>query len=146
MFSKRVLICTIIARRRKVKKRNESNQFPSVGVFGRPTNKKERHATENCCSCRGNIKCNTKVLGLRSFNSLSYQYLRGASTIREIVATTCAQLWSILQPLFMPSKEEQDWIEIADEFYRRTNFPNVIGAVDGKHPNDTTTAFRNFVF
>jgi hypothetical protein len=28
---------------------------------------------------------------------------------------------------------EEDWINIADKFYDRTNFPNVNGAVDGKH-------------
>lgn len=30
-------------------------------------------------------------------------------------------------------RNEEEWINIADTFYERTNFPNVIGALDGKH-------------
>nr|XP_034194211.1 uncharacterized protein LOC117610681 [Osmia lignaria] len=68
-----------------------------------------------------------------SFNTLSFDYLMGASTIRDITKTTCEQIWNILQPLYMATKQEDDWIKIADEFYSRTNFPNIIGAIDGKH-------------
>ncbi|XP_065167386.1 LOW QUALITY PROTEIN: uncharacterized protein [Atheta coriaria] len=69
-----------------------------------------------------------------SFNTLSFDYyLMGASTIRDITKTTCEQIWNILQPLYMPIKQHGDWIKIADEFYSRTNFPNIIGAIDGKH-------------
>lgn len=56
----------------------------------------------------------------------------GASTIRDITKSTCEQIWNMLQPLYMPTKQEDDWIKMADGFYRRTNFPN-IGAIDGKH-------------
>lgn len=49
----------------------------------------------------------------------------------------------------MPEKSEEDWINIAKEFYDRTNFPNCIGAVDGKHirlqkPNNTGSEFYNY--
>jgi len=33
----------------------------------------------------------------------------------------------------MPEKMEDDWVNIATDLYRRTQFPNCIGAVDGKH-------------
>ena len=33
----------------------------------------------------------------------------------------------------MPEKTENDWVNTANDFYRRTQFPNCIGAVDGKH-------------
>jgi len=33
----------------------------------------------------------------------------------------------------MSARDKNDWIRTADEFYERTNFPNSIGAVDGKH-------------
>ncbi|KAJ8720826.1 hypothetical protein PYW08_006291 [Mythimna loreyi] len=49
----------------------------------------------------------------------------------------------------MANKQEEDWIQIADEFYQRTNFPNVIGAIDGKHirmvkPQHSGSSFYNY--
>ena len=52
----------------------------------------------------------------------------------------------------MPQKSEKDWLCSADEFYERTNFPNCLGAVDGKHtrmckPDDSGYLFfyyKNF--
>jgi len=69
-----------------------------------------------------------------SFISLHYEYLRGATTVREIVRDTC---------------DKSDWIRTADEFYERTNFPNCIGAVVGKHirtrkPNKSGSQFFNY--
>lgn len=63
--------------------------------------------------------------------------------------TTCDALWEILHPLYMPKKTQEDWIEIANEFYERTNFPNVIGAIDGKHirikqPDNSGSLYYNY--
>lgn len=49
----------------------------------------------------------------------------------------------------MPQRTEEDWVEIADQFYTRTNFPNVIGALDGKHirliqPDNSGSSFFNY--
>jgi hypothetical protein len=33
----------------------------------------------------------------------------------------------------MAEKTNDDWVNIANDFYRKTQFPNCIGAVDGKH-------------
>jgi len=33
----------------------------------------------------------------------------------------------------MPEKTENDWVNIANDFYRGTQFLNCIVAVDGKH-------------
>jgi len=40
----------------------------------------------------------------------------------------------MLQPVYkrVPSNEEE-WKKIADEFLGRWNYPNCIGALDGKH-------------
>ena len=44
---------------------------------------------------------------------------------------------------------ETEWIKIADDSYRRWNFPNGIAAIDGKHiaitnPNDGASEFYNY--
>ena len=49
----------------------------------------------------------------------------------------------------MPEKTENDWVNIANDFYRRTQFPNCIDAVDGKHvrikmPTDSGSQFYNY--
>jgi len=46
----------------------------------------------------------------------------------------------------MPEKMEDDWVNIANDFYLRTQFVNCIGAVDGKHvrikmPNGSGSLF-----
>lgn len=84
-----------------------------------------------------------------SFNSLHFEFLLGTTTIREIVRDTCDKLWNNLQPLYMAKKSQNDWVKIADEFYLRTQFPNCIGAIDGKHirikqPADTGSLHYNY--
>jgi hypothetical protein len=49
----------------------------------------------------------------------------------------------------MASKTEEEWIEVAHQFLKCTNFPNVIGAIDGKHirikqPCDSGSTFFNY--
>ena len=49
----------------------------------------------------------------------------------------------------MPEKAESDWMNIANDFYRRTQFPNCIGAADGKHvrikiPTGSGSLFCNY--
>jgi hypothetical protein len=66
--------------------------------------------------------------------SLSFEFRVGRSTICSIIRDTCLALWESLQPEFVraPSSEE-DWKGISSEFYKSWNFPNCIGAIDGKH-------------
>lgn len=68
-----------------------------------------------------------------SYRSLAFSFRMGLTTIREIVHTTCEALWRILQPLVMPQPTECMWKEIEKGFSTRWNFPNAVGAVDGKH-------------
>jgi len=49
----------------------------------------------------------------------------------------------------MSARDKNDWIRTADEFCERTNFPNCIGAVDGKHirirkPNESGSQFFSY--
>lgn len=42
-------------------------------------------------------------------------------------------LWSALQPIYLPTMRRNDWQQVAQGFLHRWNFPNCLGAVDGKH-------------
>lgn len=33
----------------------------------------------------------------------------------------------------MPKPNKEKWINIAEKFYKEANFPNCVGAIDGKH-------------
>ncbi|KAM3909895.1 uncharacterized protein RB166_021521 [Leptodactylus fuscus] len=68
-----------------------------------------------------------------SFASLHLQFRVGKSTISGIVRSTCHLIWQHLQPIVMPSPTPEIWLQAAAGFQSVANFPNCIGAVDGKH-------------
>ena len=68
-----------------------------------------------------------------------------------IVSETCDVLWRKLQPLHMTTPTTDQWKRIATDFWNIWNFPNCIGAIDGKHtyitiasPNKSGSLFYNY--
>ena len=73
----------------------------------------------------------------------------GKPTIQEAINITCDALWEVLQPDVMPKPKKEDWQRIELGFRHRWNFPNCLGAVDGKHisvnkPPESGTLFHNY--
>ncbi|KAK9674658.1 DDE superfamily endonuclease [Popillia japonica] len=68
-----------------------------------------------------------------SFTDLHYQFKCGISTISQLVHDTCNILWHKLQSICMPPTSQQEWLDIAEGFKKHANFPNCLGAIDGKH-------------
>lgn len=68
-----------------------------------------------------------------TFAELHYSFRRGESTVREIVRKVCEVIWLNLKDVYLPLPTEEMWLEIAETFKSRANFPNCIGALDGKH-------------
>lgn len=73
----------------------------------------------------------------------------GASTVGNIVTETVLVLYEELQPVYMPVPTEANFNEIANDFYKTWNFPNVVGAIDGKHvrincPKNSGSMFFNY--
>ncbi|XP_050301464.1 uncharacterized protein LOC126739712 [Anthonomus grandis grandis] len=84
-----------------------------------------------------------------SFKQLSFQFMRGDSTIGQLVEEVCDNIWSSLQMECMPFPSELQWIEKAERFDELWNLPNCIGSIDGKHiriycPAKTGSAFHNY--
>ncbi|XP_069616266.1 uncharacterized protein [Ranitomeya imitator] len=68
-----------------------------------------------------------------SLSSFHFQYRLGISTLSGIVADTCLVLWNVLRDEFIPLPTLDMWLEIAEKFWSVCDFPNCLGAVDGKH-------------
>lgn len=82
-------------------------------------------------------------------SSMAMLYRIGRSTATCIIHETCEAIWTVLSPkeLFQPS--EKGWLEIANEFENRWNFPHCIGAIDGKHvviqaPEHSGSTYYNY--
>ncbi|KAM0728892.1 Protein ALP1-like [Formica fusca] len=80
----------------------------------------------------------------------SWYFRIGKSTLYNIIPEVCKAIWEVVQPIYLQCpQQENEWIKIADEFYNIWNFPNCIGAIDGKHcriqaPINSGSAFHNY--
>ena len=70
----------------------------------------------------------------------------GVTKVHEIVHEVCDVLWDVLTPTEMPPPTEDDWRRIEQEFYEYWNFPNCLGALDGKHVVITSPAKSGSLF
>ena len=84
-----------------------------------------------------------------TFRSLAFQFRISRPAISYIVTSVCQAIIKNMEPLYLkvPSTEEE-WLVIAKKFYDRWQFPNCIGAIDGKHlvmqpPGDAGSKYYN---
>ncbi|XP_069620051.1 uncharacterized protein [Ranitomeya imitator] len=84
-----------------------------------------------------------------SLTSLHFQFRLGISTIGGIVKDTCRAIWDTLQLEYIPQPTMEIWMRSSEQFERMCNFPNCVGAVDGKHiriakPAGTGSEYYNY--
>ena len=84
-----------------------------------------------------------------SFNALANRFHLEVSTVHCIVKRTCNIRWEKLHETEMKPSKEAEWKDISHQFWRRWNFPNCIGALDGKHivmqpPPNSGSLFFNY--
>jgi hypothetical protein len=65
--------------------------------------------------------------------SMSFNHRVGLSTASNIINETCEALWKTLMPVYLSKPSTDVWKKHANNFQRVTDFPNCVGAVDGKH-------------
>lgn len=66
--------------------------------------------------------------------STKYSYLVGVTTALNIIHETCKVIWKVLKATEMPKRlSQEEWLGIAGDFEHQWDFPNCIGAIDGKH-------------
>lgn len=84
-----------------------------------------------------------------SFRSLAFAYRLGRKTVADSVYMTCRAIVNRMMETQMPRPSEAAWTDIAERFWGRWQFPNCIGAIDGKHiliqaPKKSCSQFFNY--
>ena len=84
-----------------------------------------------------------------AITTIAYSFRMGVLTARQIILVVCTALWEALASIHMPVPSEVEWQTIAEDFFMRWNFPNCIGAIDGKHimiqcPVNSGSLFYNY--
>lgn len=65
---------------------------------------------------------------------LAHSFRMGKSTLSIIVSETCELIWNVLHPIVIKTPTTADeWRAVADRYWEKWQFPNCIGALDGKH-------------
>ena len=84
-----------------------------------------------------------------TITTIAYNFQTGVPTARQIILDTCMVIWDVLALIYMSVPSEDKWKSIVDEFYKRLNFSNCIGVLDGKHvmiqcPFNSGSLFYNY--
>lgn len=68
-----------------------------------------------------------------SLVSLAFNYRLGHTTVINSVHMVCAAIEKKMMAKFLPRPTQDTWKEVAQRFWEKWNFPNCLGALDGKH-------------
>ena len=81
---------------------------------------------------------------------MSYEFRMSRSTVCHVLLEVCDAIWKVLHPeyLKMPTSKTE-WLSISKYFEELWNFPNCVGAIDGKHvviqaPKNAGSSFFNY--
>lgn len=68
-----------------------------------------------------------------SLRNLQYNYLIGKSTKAKHIRQVCDVLWYKLKNIVIVEPTREKWIDISNNFEKKSWFPNCLGTLDGKH-------------
>ncbi|XP_071652757.1 uncharacterized protein [Temnothorax longispinosus] len=77
------------------------------------------------------------------------EYRVERSIVHKILPEVCHAIWLALQPIVLPILNSEEWKKKSEEFLLKWQFPNCIGALDGRHmeiqaPPCTGSEFYNY--
>ncbi|KAJ8349774.1 hypothetical protein SKAU_G00249040 [Synaphobranchus kaupii] len=84
-----------------------------------------------------------------SQQALAASFKLGSATVGCIVGEVCRAIWVALKDEFVAFPDAAQWEMIQAEFWYLWNYPNCVGAVDGKHvrvraPVKSGSSFHNY--
>lgn len=68
-----------------------------------------------------------------SYQTIAFSFRLGHSTVHNIIKDVCETIIDKLMFEVMPLPKVDDWEKIGNDFWNAWNFPNCLGALDGKH-------------
>ncbi|PNF20160.1 hypothetical protein B7P43_G00612 [Cryptotermes secundus] len=68
-----------------------------------------------------------------TFADLHHTFRLGETTLREALRQVCHAIWTNQRATCVPEPTRDQWLKIAQQYGAVTNFPNCVGALDGKH-------------
>ncbi|XP_054709131.1 uncharacterized protein LOC129218835 [Uloborus diversus] len=82
-------------------------------------------------------------------SSMAFNFRVAPNTISLIIPAVCTAMYAVLQEYLRVPQCPEDWKDIAAGFQELWNFPNCIGALDGKHiniepPPNSGSAYWNY--
>lgn len=84
-----------------------------------------------------------------TFMDLQYSFRIASTTIGKIVRDVCRNIWIHMKDMCMEQLTEDKWKDIINGFKKNAQFPNCLGAVDGKHiriiqPAQSGSSYYNY--
>eukprot|EP00112_Aurelia_sp_Birch-Aquarium-sp1_P024660 Seg788.16 transcript_id=Seg788.16/GoldUCD/mRNA.D3Y31 product="Protein ALP1-like" protein_id=Seg788.16/GoldUCD/D3Y31 len=85
-----------------------------------------------------------------TYRSLSFQFRISKAAVSYIVKEVCTAIIKNMAPLYLKTpKSQEEWEGIAQNFEKKWQFPNCIGAIDGKHlvmqpPPEAASKYYNY--
>ncbi|XP_061564128.1 putative nuclease HARBI1 [Cololabis saira] len=84
-----------------------------------------------------------------SYRTLAASYKLGTATVGCIVSEVCQAIWAALKDDFVAHPRIDAWSKIKEDFSELWQFPNCVGAIDGKHvriraPVNSGSGFFNY--
>ncbi|XP_044003548.1 uncharacterized protein LOC122849064 [Aphidius gifuensis] len=85
-----------------------------------------------------------------SYRSMEYSTRISAGTISQIIPETCRVIYTLLRKEYLKIPNTRDeWEKISNEFFRQWQFPNCLGAMDGrritfKPPSKESSLYYNY--
>lgn len=85
-----------------------------------------------------------------TFRSLEFQFRISRRSISRIVDRVAEAIVKEMQKEYLKTLDKAaSWLEISEKFSQRWNYPNTIGAIDGKHivlqqPDNSGSHYRNY--
>ncbi|XP_008181154.1 uncharacterized protein LOC103308833 [Acyrthosiphon pisum] len=84
-----------------------------------------------------------------SLRSLAFSFRISQNYISRIIQVVLKSLSKQLTPILLKSPTKENLIRVAENFWNKWNFPNCVGAIDGKHirifaPGKSGSLFYNY--